>query len=301
MAKAKYISGYDARVTEACERVLVTLLRHLGPWRKSVFLIGGLTPRYLIDARPPEVPAHAGTADVDIVVDIAMLTDTEAYRTLESNLREMNFHRAVNEDGVKQSWRWQTDVDGATMILEFLVDDPSRDGGRAEVLPIEGKVSAINIPRSSMVVDFHKTRELKAELLDGKGVAVETVRFADIVSFTCLKSLAYDDRIEPKDAHDLVYCLEHYPGGVEEVVEEFRRGLDTKHRDVILDALGRLSKRFRDSDPDQSYRLDGPVAVAAFEDNDAGIGDDEGARDGRILRQRRAADVVAQLLGPIIG
>ncbi|SEH15058.1 hypothetical protein SAMN05428974_1341 [Sphingopyxis sp. YR583] len=301
MAKAKSIGGYDARVTEACERVLVTLLRHLGPWRESVFLVGGLTPRYLIEARPPEVPAHAGTADVDVVVDIAMLTDTEAYRTLEANLREMNFHRAVNEDGIKQSWRWQTEVDGATMILEFLVDDPDRRGGKVEVLPVEGKVSAVNIPHSSMVVDFHKTRELKAELLNGKGVAVEKVRFADIVSFTCLKSLAYDDRIEPKDAHDLVYCLEHYPGGVEAAVDEFLRGLETKHREVILDALGRLSKRFRDGDPDQSYRLDGPVAVAAFEGNDAGIEEDEGERDSRILRQRRAADVVAQLLGPLIG
>ena len=59
-----------------CERVLVTLLRGLGPWKDSVFLVGGLTPRYLVPARPPAVPAHAGTLDVDVVIALQILTDT---------------------------------------------------------------------------------------------------------------------------------------------------------------------------------------------------------------------------------
>lgn len=53
MKKPTAIQGYNQSVTEACERVLVTLIRHLGPWRDSIFLVGGLTPRYLIKERPP--------------------------------------------------------------------------------------------------------------------------------------------------------------------------------------------------------------------------------------------------------
>lgn len=87
MKKPTAIQGYNQTVTEACERVLVTLIRHLGPWRDSIFLVGGLTPRYLIKERPPAVPAHAGTGDVDVVVDMKLLADTEAYRTLEDNIR----------------------------------------------------------------------------------------------------------------------------------------------------------------------------------------------------------------------
>ena len=52
MKKPTAIQGYNQTVTEACERVLVTLIRHLGPWRDSIFLVGGLTPRYLIRERP---------------------------------------------------------------------------------------------------------------------------------------------------------------------------------------------------------------------------------------------------------
>lgn len=54
---------YSDQHTNDCERVLVTLLRGLGPWKDSVYLVGGLTPRYLVAARPPVVPAHAGTLD----------------------------------------------------------------------------------------------------------------------------------------------------------------------------------------------------------------------------------------------
>ena len=54
MAKPATINEYTDEYTVNCERVLVTLLRGLGPWKESMFLIGGLTPR------PPAVGSPAG-------------------------------------------------------------------------------------------------------------------------------------------------------------------------------------------------------------------------------------------------
>ena len=87
MVKPATLDGYSDQYTIDCERMLVTLLRGLGPWKDSIYLVGGLTPRYLVPARPPVVPAHAGTMDVDIVIDLQILTDTQAYHTLEDNFR----------------------------------------------------------------------------------------------------------------------------------------------------------------------------------------------------------------------
>ncbi len=70
MSKPATMDGYSDAYTLDCERVLVTLLRGLGPWKDSICLIGGLTPRYLVRTRPPAVPAHAGSQDVDIVIDL---------------------------------------------------------------------------------------------------------------------------------------------------------------------------------------------------------------------------------------
>lgn len=125
MVKPAFRGGYTDKYTVECERVLVTLLRGLGPWKESVYLIGGLTPRYLVKARHPVVPAHAGTLDVDIVIDLQILADTEAYHTLEENLKKMGFERAENDKKQKLSWRWQTRTEhGDVVILELLADDP---------------------------------------------------------------------------------------------------------------------------------------------------------------------------------
>lgn len=294
MAKPATFDGYSDEYTVDCERVLVTLLRGLGPWKHSVYLVGGLTPRYLIAARPPVVPAHAGTLDVDIVIDLQILADTEAYHTLEDNLKKMGFERAENEKQQKLSWRWQTRTEhGALMVLELLADAPEIAGGKVQPLPTKGAISALNIPHSSIVFDLHQITEIQAELLGDNGVATEKIKHANLVSFTCLKSFAFDQRFERKDAHDLVYCIEHAPEGVDAVAEAFRNERSGKHGAVVKEVLAILRKRFVDDAKTEGYRKDGPVSVAKFE---LGEGNELERREARALRQRQASDVIAQLL-----
>ncbi|RDD92971.1 antitoxin [Acidovorax sp. BoFeN1] len=297
MAKPATFDGYSNQYTSDCERVLVTLLRGLGPWKDSVYLVGGLTPRYLVKARPPVVPAHAGTMDVDIVIDLQILANTDAYHTLEENLKKMGFERAENDKQQKLSWRWQARTEhGALMVLEFLADAPEIAGGRVQTLPTDGTISAINIPHSSIVFDLHEVTEIEAELLGGDGIAVEKIKHANLISFTCLKAFAFDQRFERKDAHDLIYCLEHAPEGVSAVAQAFREALEGKHRDVVKNALDLLRARFAQVGETEGYRKDGPVAVAKFE---LGESDEPEQREARVLRQREATDVIEQLLARI--
>lgn len=294
MIKPNTFVGYSDRFTLDCERVLVTLLRGLGPWKESVYLVGGLTPRYLVPARPPAVPAHAGTMDVDIVIDLQLLADTEAYHSLEDNLRRMGFERAENEQGVKLSWRWQTRTEhGALMVLELLADAPQIAGGRVQPLPTDGTISALNIPHSSIVFELHQVTEIRAELLGENGLAVERIKHADIVSFTCLKVFAFDQRFERKDAHDLVYCIEHAPGGPRSVAASFRQALIGRHQGVVRQALDILRRRFVSDEISEGFRKDGPVAVAKFEIGEHASPDE---REARVLRQRQASDAIDRLL-----
>ncbi len=297
MNKPTTRDGYDVRMTETCERVLVTLLSGLGPWKDSVYLIGGLVPRYLVPERPPGTSAHAGTSDVDVVVELEMLANTDAYRTLEKNLKRLGFERAENDDGEKQSWRWRTKSEtGISVILELLADDPQTSGGQVQPLPVDGNISALNIPHASMVFDHHRTKEIRAELLGGNGIAIERLRYADIVSFTCLKAFAFDQRHERKDAYDLVYCIEFAAGGPDVGAEAFRVARKGKHATVIEEALGILRTRFTDDPKTEGYRKDGPVAVAQFEHGEA---EDDATRDARALRQRNVSDLIGRVLSAI--
>jgi hypothetical protein len=298
MPKPKTFDGYDEEYTLDCERVLVTLLRGLGPWKDSVNLIGGLTPRYLVDASGDGVPQHAGTQDVDIVIDLQILADTEAYHTLEENLKKMDFERAENEAGKKLSWRWKTKTEAdVTVILELISESEELGGGKVQALPTEKTISALNVPHASMVFDLHEIKEIQAELLSGNGVAIEKVRFANLVSFTCLKAFAFDQRNERKDAHDLIYCLEHAPGGVTAAKEQFRKELSGKHAETIRSALDILRKRFASDERVEGYQKDGPIAVAKFE---LGESNEEATKESRILRQRDVSHVIKQLLEILI-
>ncbi|MDE0507001.1 MAG: antitoxin [Gammaproteobacteria bacterium] len=297
MNKPATFAGYDDQYTRDCERVLVTLLRGLGPWKESVYLIGGLTPRYLIADRSSAAPPHAGTLDVDIVIDLQILADTAGYQTLEQNLRRMGFERAVNEQGQKLSWRWQTRTElGALMQVELLADASESAGGRVEPLPTKGNISALNIPHSSIVFYLHQVSKIEAELLGRGGIAVEYVKHANLVSFTCLKALAFDQRFEPKDAYDLVYCIEHASEGLNSAAEMFRDALLGRHALVIRECLSILRSRFASEENIEGYRKDGPVAVARFEGHDGAAAHQ---REARILRQRVVSNLVDQLLKSI--
>jgi hypothetical protein len=294
MTKPNTFAGYSPDHTQDCERVLVTLLRGLGPWKDSVYLIGGLTPRYLVPARPPEVPAHTATLDVDVLVDLQLLANTEAYLSLEQNLKRLGFERGENDARQKVGWRWQARTEkGALMVVELLSDTPDLAGGKVKPLPTQDRLSTLNIPKASIVFDLHQEREIRAELLGGNGVASVKVKHADLVAFTCLKAFAFEDRGERKDAHDLVYCVEHAPDGLDAVATRFIAALGGKHATVIREALAVLSRRFANDEKTEGYRKDGPVAVARFE-----IGEDlePSQVELRALRQRQTNNVIERLL-----
>ena len=295
MRKPNQAGGYSKEVTEDCERVLVVLLHGICPWKDSVYLVGGLTPRYLTKAEPPQVPPHVGTTDIDIVVELQMLAKTEAYHSFEKNFKKMGFERCENDEGEKVSWRWKTESEvSTTIILELLADDPNLRGGKVQPLPTEGNISALNIPHSSMVFDYHEVREIRAELPGDNGVAVELLRHADVVSFICLKSFALNERNVRKDAYDIVYCLEHYKDGWETVVGVFQSVLESKYKDVVQSAMRILQSKFADDDHTEGYAKNGPVSVAKFE-----MGESMETREARILRQRKVADIIMHLLREI--
>jgi hypothetical protein len=241
------------------------------------------------------VPQHAGTLDIDVVIDLVILEDAEAYRTLEENLKKIGFERGENDKGQKVNWRWKVRMeDGATILLELLADNPSIEGGRVQPIPAEGQISALNVPHSSIVFDHYDTVQVTAQLLGENGIATETIRHANIVSFTCLKAIAYNDRQERKDAHDLIYCLEHVSRTTVEVATVFREALKGKHGRVIGDSLALLRNRFATDRNAEGYVKDGPVAVAKFE-----LGEEHDSREARALRQREAADAIERLMKSI--
>ncbi|MBI4493207.1 MAG: antitoxin [Chloroflexi bacterium] len=266
--KPKHQGGYTALHAELCERTLVTLLRGLGPWKQAVYLAGGLVPRYLL-ARPPDTPSpppHAGTTDVDLILDLQVLGQVEAYRRLEQNLKALGFIRGTNEEGQAQHFSWRKPVGGeVTVVVDLLCDAPMEEGGQVAELPGERRLSALKIPGAHLAVEDYVEVELTAPLLDERGIATETVRVAGIVPFVVLKALAYEDRFEEKDAYDLVYSLMYYGNGPADIAKAFAQAHGRWPAEPLLTrAVEILRTRFATDGRVPGARKDGPASYARF-------------------------------------
>lgn len=276
MSRRDHHTDYDAETTARCERVLLTLLGDLGPWRERIYLAGGLAPRYLVGELPEGARAHVGTTDVDLVIGLALGAETpETYRTLQNNLEKARFKQQ------EPSFRWARDVEGATVWVEFLCETDEVEAGRIFRPKGEStgsKLGAFNVRGAHLVRDDFIERAVEGERLDGGGRSRVTVRVANVLPYTVLKIFAFQDRHENKDAYDLVFTLLNYAGGPRGAGHAAAASAVSRHPQVT-EALGLLEERFRDT------RQDGPSAYASFL---ATPGDeDEAAR----LRQDAVATV----------
>jgi hypothetical protein len=258
-----HFTDYDAATTARCERALVTLLGDLGPWRERIYLVGGLAPRYLVGRLPDGARAHVGTTDVDLVIGVALGDETPAtYRTLQNNLEKSHF------DPTDPGFRWVREVDGVKVVVEFLCETESVPAGfvfRPKAGSTGSNVGAFNVRGANLVRYDYVERVLEGERLDGGGRSKVTVRVANLLPYTVLKALAFQDRHENKDSYDLVFCLLHFDDGPEAAGREAARSAIAHHASVT-GALELLDERFRD------VGQDGPTAYATFL---AQPGDDE--------------------------
>jgi len=192
---------------------LVTLLGDIGPWSERVYLVGGLAPRYIVGSLPEGARPPVGTTDVDLVIGLALGDERpEAYRTLENNLKKAGFKDET-------SFRWKKNVDGVTVTVEFLCETDRVEPGRIYKPKEEGTGSglgAFNVRGAQLVTRDYLERTIEAERLDGGGVSRVVVRVANILAYTVLKILAFQDRHENKDSYDLIYCLLNFGDGPED-------------------------------------------------------------------------------------
>lgn len=288
--KPRTAAGYDQDVTSACERTLLTLLSAFGNLKETLRLVGGLVPRYLTPATPPDVPVHAGTSDVDIVLNLEVLAAGDQYTSLAEQLNARGFTRG-GEEGNTASWRWRRRVnEHIEVVVELLRDAGGEVPGKA--ISVDGeKVSALTIKHARIVHDWWQEKEISAQLLDGDGLSVDIVRFADVPAFVILKALALDQRQERKDAADLIHVI-RYSGSIKEVAALFvQRIRSNLHQEALHDGLAALARRFGDDEHGDGYEKVGAVAYARFHGED-----DE---DERVGRQRFAAGLVQSLLAEI--
>jgi len=192
----------DERSAEAravAEHALTLLLSGGAPTSELLIVLGGLVPPTLT-SDSPDVPAHLGTADVDILL-VTQLTAGRDLGPIERALEAMEF--SPEGDG----WRWLGRVDGRLVKIEFLCDLDDQPA-EAIVTPAGcSRLRAVNLRGTGNVEHDH--REIT---LDGPDGPVR-VRIAALAGYLLSKAAAARTRGADKDYYDLAYVLLHNHAG----------------------------------------------------------------------------------------
>jgi hypothetical protein len=241
---------------------LRTLIRGMGPWGVRLVLIGGMAPRYLIKEPPAHIGLHPGTTDLDVVIKIAVTPEEECYRTLVTNLKDCGF-KPAREGKSTSSFRWERDVNGITVQLEFLcqVTEDGRPGSIRKPLgaKIGSKLGAIQIAGAELVDHDHVLVDIHGELLDGRGRCDDPIMLhvAGVASLLTLKGLAMRDRTKDKDPFDIVWLISAFPGGPAAAATHVRASPIAGEVD-LFEAVGWMRNKFA------SVENEGPAAYARF-------------------------------------
>jgi hypothetical protein len=219
---------------------------------------------------------HVGSADVDIALHVGLLDDGD-YAEVSNRLRQEGFEPDTNEDGNSTLQRWR--LAGTRTTIDFLI--PPLPGQEDDQKPQRLEPDFAAIVTAGLGLAFDERHEVEIEGRTRRGEAAKrTVPVCGVGAFIVLKSLAFEDRSEPKDAYDLVYVIGRAPGGalaIAEALEELM-GSDTE---AVHSALSKLESNFASIDHI------GPRRAAEFIGSDERSADDDAAD-----AQGRVADLI---------
>jgi hypothetical protein len=278
--------AYDAATSQRILAEAASLIRSFGFAGAHVTLIGGLVPPVLVPILDPAAEPHVGSADVDFCLSVAIVEgDVGAYERLEECLRREGFVMAREADGTTHSWRW---IGGrnAKVTVEFFC--PVQKDGRAGRLYRPGgvvgeKLSALQLDTGRLVDSDNVERRVTVEI-DGHQEEV-ALRVTGLSALLASKVDALMHREKNKDAYDIVWVLEAWPGGPEAAAAEVLKSpvyADPEMRRAVED----MARLFDGVDSQGARRYAQFLATAA----DAGGNAVAGSTDALA---RRAAGAVA--------
>ncbi|MDQ7783684.1 MAG: hypothetical protein RDU20_12445 [Desulfomonilaceae bacterium] len=247
-------AGYRSEQVELVRATCLYVATKLGDLMDDLVIVGGLVPTLLIEqgSLHAGADAHVGTMDLDVGLGLALL-DEERYRTLTERLRSAGFEQDFNEDGNPTRQRWKIEKQ-AKVTIDFLIQ-PSLAGDRGGRLRnIETDFAALITPGLHLAFLDRERITLSGRNILGEQ-ATRDVWVCGPGAYVVLKSLAFRNRGENKDAYDLYYLVRYYGKAIENVASRLKPLLADP---VVQRSINFLKEDFQD------HNGVGPRRVAEF-------------------------------------
>ena len=264
---------YSDRQVEAAHRVLVDLGQVLQSFEDCLVVVGGWVPDLLME-RADE--AHVGSIDVDLALDAEKLGGGKYAELLKALLNTRRYQQAVEPFKLYAGVDLQDGQPPVRVDVDFLKSPDART--RKNKPKFTENFRPLDASGCSAAFEHPELVVITGKMIKGQTNQVQ-LRVASIADFLIMKAYALANRDKPKDAYDLCFCLDHYPGGRKELAANWK--MRTGKKDVSK-AMEILREKFAAID---SY---GTVQVVEFY-NSVNSGERE-------QQARRAFELVQEFL-----
>jgi predicted nucleotidyltransferase len=264
---------YSDRQIEAAHRVLVDLGQVLAAFSDCLVVVGGWIPDLLM---PKADEPHVGSIDVDLALDAEKLA---AGRYAELLKALLNTGRYEQSDEPFKLYAEVDLKDGQPPVrvdVDFLKSPEAKTKKNKPKLtekfrPLDASGCHAAFENPELIV-------VTGKMIKGQNNKVK-FRVASIPDFLIMKSYALANRDKPKDAYDICYCLDNYPGGLNKLAANWKKRASKKD---VRKAIEILNEKFAAVD---SY---GPVQVVEFHNS--------ASAEERGQQARRAFELVQKFL-----
>ena len=225
---------YPELAVRAAEAVLLELVRILGEYLDHIVVIGGMVPKYLVKSAEEK---HVGSIDVDLALNHRGF-DEPGYQTLHKLLETHNYRLDAEQPFIYR--RIVVIDDNETTVQVDLLSGEYGGTGRSRRTQKIQDVRPRKARGADMAFDDPVHVDITGEL-PGGAKDTATIRVAGIVPFIVMKAMAMRDRLKQKDPYDIYYCLQYFPGGIEEIAASFSL---LRRNKLVGEALGILAEKF---------------------------------------------------------
>lgn len=241
---------YIKKEVDICLSVMVEIMTILGEYRDSIVLVGGWVPYFLIKDKKEE---HIGSIDIDLALDFNTISE-DTYKTILELLEKRGYIKGNQPFIFKRSIKYE-DGNLYTIEIDFLSGEYGGTGRSHRTQKIQN-INARKARGCDLVFQDNINISIKNPMPDGS-VNNINIKLANVIPFLAMKGMALWDRFKEKDAYDIYFTVRNYPGGLEKLINAFKK---VRLNKLIYEGLGKIYAKF------DSIDAIGPTWLARFLD-----------------------------------
>lgn len=230
---------YSDRQIAAARRVLVDLGQVLRSFEDCLVVVGGWVPDLLMEGSEE---VHVGSIDVDLALDVERLAGGRYAELLKALLNTRRYRQSDEPFKLYADVDLEDDQPPVQVDVDFLKSPDARTKKNKPKFtenfrPLDASGCSAAFEHPELVI-------ITGKMIKGKTNQVQ-FRVASIADFLIMKSYALANRDKPKDAYDICFCLDNYPGGLEKLAANWKKRADSKD---IIKAIRILKEKFETVD-----------------------------------------------------